>query len=217
MAQAGRESTTRRSVFAAAAGLVALATPIAVVAGEPDADLLELGRQRALLVAQEETEEAELLRRFQLADDLSPAFPEALVTRPGEWGQLIGHPGGKHMHGADVAAFRSKREALLLARPEFNGVTQQAYVARANEVIEAWDTWVDARQAACVQSKALEQDALVDDIIAAIDAIERRIIDVRATTIRGLRVKAEVAKRHHIGGDHVSIGALIDDLTEAHS
>jgi hypothetical protein len=183
------------------------------LAGHPDAELLELGRRRAQLIKDSEAAEAELDRRCELARESMDAFPDVLITRPREFGQPIGHPGGEPFTAADVFQFRSKR-LLYLTDPDFNGRAQMAYIARAEEVIAAWEALEAHREAMHVAAGVPEQSAITIDLDNAIEAIERRMIAIRATTLPGLRLKAQIAKRYHFGGDHISIGALIDDLTQ---
>lgn len=203
----------RRAALAAAPAAMAFAGSAGASALNPDADLLELGRLRAMLIADEEAEEAEWHRRLDLVDATIPPFPDVLLTAPKDINGVVYQSGGERMTGLDVAEFRRLRDDFL-AHPSFNGPSHLAYIERANEVIEAWETWTARNDAVHVETGAREQGVLLDEIVAAIDVIEARIINLRATTISGLRIKAEVAKRHHIGGDHDSIGALIADLTE---
>lgn len=188
-----------------------LAVPAGASVIDPDHELLELGRQRAALLKDEAAADADLDAAVDKFWKVAPPEPEALHTRLSDYDAI----GVQHKPGRVVGAenIDTLRRHLGYNEAPFKSLgINKAFYLRCVEVIEAFDEWYARIETLEASFGIPEKIEASNTFTNAIMAIERRIAKQRASTIAGLRLKAEIARRHEVGGDHAIIGSILDDL-----
>lgn len=195
---------TRRTLFGliAAPAVIALpSTASALVAG-PDAEILELERQRVIAAASYE-------RISEWADELHaqaraefPAKPEVLRIQSNDWFTTIsGQDVNGSMDWATVARWREALETHARSPDHYNLIPKQRdrMVSRGREILAADDAHRAACEAVYVATGARHASDLSEAACHVLGDLEDRILAARAMTPEGLRIKARMAA--HILGD----------------
>lgn len=187
----------RRRLLAGALALPVAATAAAVpsIAAAQDAELLELGRQHAVLQARCNGlwDQADIAFKAALA--ACPARPETLRIR------LSDHPisnvdlgarrVGEFMDDRDLAGWRSNEDMAWVLSTR----RRAEMLARRAELLAAWDGWWAACERAHVASGRRDIEAQADAEGEALTRLEHRIIDTPAKTAAGWRIKARIARQ----------------------
>lgn len=182
--------TTRRTLFGGGLALAATAAlPAQAAAHAGDHDLLVLGKQFSQAHAAHDTAWDHLETVEEEAYRLAPA-PEVLKPqRPMDW--LAGAPSVHSRYMIDDRAdlVRALEEVRALS---YEPGVKECRVGRLTEIIEALDrhkTEHEAALAALGHSQACQAQEMA---LERLEAIEETILNAKATTIEGLKVKAAV-------------------------
>lgn len=210
----------RRRLLAGALALPAAAVAAlvpAIAAADPDAELLELGRQHAETDARYNALNDRCEAVHEAAIAAYPPIPEVLRVRPEDRHFITLQENG--FFNADaVRRWRgSGPGGGFIWPPSAMG----RFDARRAEILAAWDSWMDAQYRARVAVGLIELERQLDAEGDALTDIEHRICALRAKTPAGWRLKARLARRAVMDPypepdgtyeDHV-IRSLLADLT----
>lgn len=213
----------RRRLLAGALALpVAAAAAIvpAVAAPNPDAELLELGRQHAEADAQYDALDARCEAAYLTAEAAYPAAPEVLRPKSSD--------GIAHFDAARLLSDGFyNAEGIRRWRAYGTGgpyiwplAARERFEARRAQVLAAWDEWVAAKEVARAAAGVPELEEQLDALGYKVTALEDRIFEFRAKTLAGYRLKARLASRVVVDGhspdgtyeDRV-VRSLLADLT----
>lgn len=213
---------SRRSMVAALAGGVVPVAP-ALAAGEPDAELIKLGRHFLDLVKLEAAADEARDRCIEAGQ-----WPEPPVT--------LRHRLEDHIGGLCLPLVKSLHRKGLSANPSLNRYYVEAEVkslrrapaprdpdqrkeqrARIAEIEREYQTWSDRCSVAGEAAGVDVAEAAVEEIRRAINSVVRRIAALRATTLAGMRVRAlvisdMVTEEVDEPEDVLMISAMIRDL-----
>lgn len=185
-------------VFALPAVAVAAAMP-ALASAEPDAELLELGRQHQAATAHYHALGDRAEAAYDAALAQHPPKPEALRIQPGDW--FVPHSaegqarlGGFH-DGEAVARWRRAGEP----QTAMSLVMSEQLRARRAEILPAWEWWVAEKERLNVACGLRAREAEADAAGKVVWVLEDRTFEARAHTMEGLRLKARIAL--HVLGD----------------
>lgn len=217
----------RRRLLASALALPIAATAVAVpaiAAANPDAELLDLGRQHAEADARYNALNDRSEAAHEAAIAAYPPAPQALYHRPGIdpiWFDI------RPDFGAPADAWAVAQWRDCLSRDRWSGPLSKAeYVrVRAVEITAAWDGWMDAQEQVQAALGLPELERQLDAEGRALTEIEHRIFALRAKTPAGWQLKARLARRAVMDPypqpdgtyEDLVVRSLLSDLTEERS
>jgi hypothetical protein len=198
----------------------------AIAAEDPDAELLELGRQYAEADARYDALNDQCEAALEAAFAAYPPIPEALRVRPEDRLGFLGFD-AFHRDLHDDGFFNAKGIQRWRGCAPGGGfiwppAASDRFDARRTEVLAAWDGWMDAKEQAQAAYGLSELERQLDAQGYAVMEIEHRIFALQAKTPAGWRLKAKLARRVVLDGykpdgtyeDHV-VRSLLADLTAA--
>lgn len=214
----------RRRLLAGALALPAAASAAALpalAAVNPDAALLDLGRQY-------DAAQARYQALFDQADAAEaracaahPPKPEALRIREGDW--YVGRRSeerakldaqGGYMDGEIVSRWRNGEANVVLLVPS----RLDTFMARRAEILAAWDAWTEAKERVNVAHGVRALEAQADALGDTVGELEQQILETKAHTPAGWRLKARIVRRLFIEPDGSyedrALYSLLADLTE---
>jgi hypothetical protein len=217
----------RRRLLAGALALpaatAAVAFPVLAAAEQdPDAELLELGRQHAEADARYDDLSDRCEDAHEAAIAAYPPMPEALRVRQNDglssWPpELAKLQSDGFYNCAGVERWRGRAPSGGILWPP---AAIERFDARRAEVLAAWEWWSGAKEQANVAFGVRELERQLDAQGYAVTEIEHRIFALPAKTPAGWQLKAKLAKRvvvepYETDGtyeDHM-IRSLLADLT----
>lgn len=190
-------------LLAAAPAVIALpATATALPIGNPDAEILELERQRVIAAAAYERIAASADELHTQGRAMFPAKPEALRVRAGDWFTVHSNrDAGGFMDYATVERWRAALDLQASDPRHFDLIPLQRdrMTARGREILAAADAHAEACEAVYVSTGARHASDLCDAACTVLGDLEDRILEAPATTAEGLAIKARMVA--HIMGD----------------
>lgn len=180
-AQAESARTTRRAVLRGAGAAAALVSAAAfpAVAAAPDAELVAIGERQQALFA----ESSRLNDAIEEIEDALRALPVPPALRKRKGDEYVGVGGGSCLtileHDVEQVGLRlADGDLLVRHRP------------RAEEIVAAWAAQEKVEAAAAKRLGLPAVKARSEQVDAELDALFRRMVELRAATPAGLRVKA---------------------------
>ncbi|MBX3546876.1 hypothetical protein [Chelatococcus sp.] len=185
---------------------------ISSVASHPDKDLFDLvQRWHAAYDIEDSAHDAwtDAEERF---DKITVEIPEAVYSRRGDFFLLVhchhaepcGDGSGRYWHANNIEILRTTPQT----RPDLTtGDCPPAYrvdkqaQARADEIVAAWDAYKAAINEACRVSGEADAAEAVKVAVAHREAIDREIINYRAKTLEGLKLRLDILARLYGGED----------------
>jgi hypothetical protein len=190
----------RRRILAGALALPAAAAVVAapaIATADPDAELLELGRQHAEADARYDKLNERCEAAHEAAIASYPPAPEALRARqndglshfPPELAKLQSE--GVY-NGKGVERWRACAPGGGYLWPPS---ALESFDARRAEILAAWDGWMDAREQASAAFGVRELERQLDAQGYAVTELEHRIFALPAKTPAGWQLKARLVSR----------------------
>lgn len=221
------QSSARRrflGLLAAAPAVIALPSAAAVLPiGNPDAEVLELERQRVIAAAAYERIAARADELHTQGRAMFPAKPETLRVRSDDWFTLHStSDAGGLMDYATVERWREALNPHASDPRHFDLIPLQRdrMTARGREILAAADAHAAACEAVYVATGSRHASDLCNAACSVLADLEDRILEAPATTPEGLAIKARMAL--HIMGDEpdgtredFAARCLLADLVEA--
>jgi len=188
---------TRRTLFGliAAPAVIALpSTAAAQAAGLPDAEIIELERQRLIASAAYDRLSARADDLQEQAVAMFPAKPDALRVRSSDWFSVQSDTAGGFMTGATVQRWR---EALAMHADDprhFDLIPAQRerMLARGREVLTASEAHRAACEALMIATGARHASDLSAAACKVLWELEDGILAAPARTPRGLAIKGRM-------------------------
>lgn len=191
----------RRTLFGLIAAPFAMAAIPAHAGAHPDAELLELERQRLIALAAYDrlSEEADALSERAWA--LIPSKPDALKVRGSDWFTLHSSEAGGFMDRATVQRWREALDNHARDPRHYDLIPAQRdrMLARGREILAAQDAHDAAKREAFNITGADRASELAEAACHVLGDLEDRILITRATTPEGFAIKARMAA--HIMGE----------------
>lgn len=191
-----RQTTLPRRRLLAGALAVPVAATAAVVpaiaTADPDAKLLELGRQHAEADARynDLNERCEAAHAAAIA--AYPPAPEALRVRDNDRHDFASLQSDGLFNSDAIRRFRACAPGGGILWPQ---AAFERFDARRAEVLAAWDRWMDAQERARATVGLRELERQLDAQGYALTDLEHHIFALPAKTPAGWRLKAQLARR----------------------
>ena len=236
-----QQPMSRRAVLStsiAATALAAVPVPAAELK-QPDAALIELGQELELVSAEISEYDRRITASYRAAKLNEPPLPEVLRFRPEDDALEIPKPRDKKYPGyytsfdiGDLKAFRPSRTQEVPIKdfkrstfPEDHTMTlafldKEVLVkvlpwpeaqARIDEIIAAATLWSEACHR-LYNDDDPELQAQEDALLERQTELHEAILSQRATTLAGLRVKANAIKGLHAAEEELGLGETTDVL-----